>query len=346
MRHRCTESCWLFPKAPHAIREFMRTDAGSRLSFTGLSLLLALALPAGCGGGSAVQPGAANNANGQHSAGASQCDLSAEAVAQWRPSHVEGSRVLVPLPAEVLLAEGNVVYVVPACSVFLAVVEAPPAMANDPAFITANMADLQTTRPCTARGEGIVCQETSGVLVARPLRAQGAAAVVMATAPTEEQANRLVGGMHFDLSLPFDAVHALGVTQPPPAGMALHPVSQTHILVYAPPGANPDDGATPTLIWSYQTGTDHEIGEQLGAMAVQQLGVSGLGAISPVGESTEREIVLTATGMHGALPVTVVMGLFRQQTGAFVFIARVPTPDAAIWIQRIQAQTAATQTLR
>jgi len=321
----------------------MRTDARSSSSLIAFSLLTALAL--GCGGG-AVHQGTANNANGNGSPGTSQCDLSAEAIAQWQPSHVDGSRVLVPLPAGVTLSEGNVVYVIPACSSFLAVVEAPPSMANDPSFITANMADLQATRSCTSSVEGIVCQEAIGMLVARPLRAQGAAAVVMASAPTVEEANRLVSGMHFDLSLPFDAVHALGLTQPPPVGMVLQPISQTHLLIYAPPNANPDEGNTPALIWSYETGTDHEIGEQMGMMGAQQLGVTELGQMNPVGEATERELMLMATGMHGAVPVTVIMGFFRQRIGAFVFIARVPTPDTAMWIQRIQGQTAATQTLR
>jgi hypothetical protein len=40
------------------------------------------------------------------------------------------------------------------------------------------------------------------------------------------------------------------------------------------------------------------------------------------------------------------MGLFRQQTGAFVFIARVPAADAQLWLQRIQAHIAATETAR
>lgn len=324
----------------------MRTDAGSSSSQISLSLFAALTLTVGCGGGGAAHQGTANNANDDGPSGAPRCDLSAETIAQWQPAHVEGSRVLVPVPAEVVLGEGNVIYVIPACANWLAVVEAPPMLANDPSFITANMADLQTTRSCTSSAEGIVCQEPDGVLVARPLRAQGAAAVVMASAPTVEEANRLVAGMHFDVSLPFDAVHALGLTQPPPAGMVLHPISQSHMLVYTPPNANPDEGTTPALIWAYETGTDHEIGEQLGMMGVQHLGVTALGQMSPVGEPTERELMLTATGMHGTTPVTVIMGFFRQQTGAFVFVARVPTPDAATWIQSIQVQTAATQTLR
>lgn len=301
----------------------------------------------GCGGGAATQTGTTNNTNGNATSGSEvRCDLRPETISQWRPFHIEGSRVLVPLPDEAVLAEGNTIYVIPSCATFVAAVEAPPSLVNDASFVSSNLADLQASRSCQESPQGVVCQEANGVLVARPLRAQGALAVIMANAPSVEEADRLLAGMRFDTTLTFDPTLALGLRQAPPEGMARHPLSQAHTVIYAPPGADPDAATTPTLLWGYETGTDREIGQELGVMAVQQLGVSGLGEISAVGEATEREMILTAAGTHGTSPITVIMGLFRQQTGAFVFIARVPAADAQLWLQRIQAHIAATETAR
>lgn len=334
----------LFAGRPREIREFMRTKART----SALAWPMALLLGAGCGGGTTTPQGATNNSNGNATSGAEaqQCDLRAETIARWTPTHIDGSRILVPLPEEARLAEGNTIFVIPSCMSFVATVEAPPAMVSDPTFISSNMADLQSTRSCQESAGGLVCQEERGVLVARPLRTQGAVAVIMASGPSAEEVNHLLDAMRFDTTLPFDPVHALGLNQPAPEGMALHPLSQAHMLIYTPPSANPDVAETATLLWAYETGTDREIGEQLGRMAVQRLGVSQLGQVSPIGEATEREMVLGADAMHGTSPVTVVMGLFRQQTGAFVFIARVPRADAEAWIQRFHVQVAATEILR
>lgn len=347
--HRCIESC-LFAKPRCAIREFMRTDAGSSSSLNALAFFSALAFAAGCGGGGVAHEGTANNANGSASSSGAEsqarCDLSPETIARWRSFHADGSRVLVALPDEALLAEGNTVYVIPACTSFVGVVEAPPSMVSEPAFIASNMDDLRTTHACQDSPAGLVCSQESGFLVARPLRTQGGAAVILAVAPTVEDANHLLDGVRFDSALPFDAVHALGLHQPAPEGMSLHPLSQAHLVIYTPEGASPDAATTPTLLWTYETGTEREIGVELGQMAVRQLGVSQLGEVIPVGDASPEAFMLMAQGTHGTSPVTVIMGLFRQEAGAFVFIARVPSADAALWIQRIRAQADVTQTLR
>lgn len=294
-----------------------------------LALALSLGL-VGCGGGIASQGATRSNTNGRAPA-EQRCDLSPAGTAQFQPFHVEGSRVVVPVPGDAVVLEGTSAISLP-CGAGWVISDVPDPFVSDASFY--EEARRSFGPDCVAEGRDLRCPIEGGrVMLVRVMRAQRAAALVAAVGH-EDELEALLAMARLDPSLPLDPVRASGLTQPAPEGLVAAPESSVQRLIYIDPQHGPS--APAVALWSYQRfssfetqpPTPREIGAHAGMLAVRELG------IVPRDVRPLSDELLVAEGERNGAPVRLLIGFFVQDAGVWFFVGSAPAAEADVWMQR------------